>query len=599
MKKLLSIILMLLLASPVFGATYYVDKTTGSDSDSGLTEALAWETIAKVNDFAEATGFSDGDIIQFKRGETWTSDEPIGWDGAAIVWGTINGLTIQDYGEGALPRLDSNTQQAILISSDSVSNLTIKNIDVSGMDWTTQGNWVSDYNIRIHNVDGVTIDGVYCDGHTGAASYAYHEGCIGLTSIDGNIEVKNCTIQNMYKDTFSNTRTAWTSNDSHGLLLWYEKSGVGKESGTVSIHDNDINHVYGDCIQLGGIRTTTNIYDNDFTYFGEQAIDAKSGRYHNIYRNSVSAKAWGNSAGSAYYGATAFTGQPAADWDLISPQDYNYHDNYIYDTQIGFITSGTGHKIHHNYFYDIGCMGEFKHNDWEIYNNLLYLTKTIVTDDATQPVMASWAYWSAMTVMENVSNLRIYNNSIYISSANHQQGIFWNGSVGDSGNYVKNNIIQMTRDNASVYPVYIVDSYKPTIDYNIYHGVHSNRVYYNGTTYDDTEQAGWRTASSGDHELFDNPDFTTPGSDFTLQLGSPCIDVGATLGSDYDDGWNPTTSLPPVTVTTIDQDLRGSGWEIGAYVYDSDARSALTITPDAGGALTITPDAGGAITITY
>ena len=48
-------------------ATYYVDKTTGNDSDTGLTEELAWETINKVN----ISSFNPSDTIKFKKGEIW------------------------------------------------------------------------------------------------------------------------------------------------------------------------------------------------------------------------------------------------------------------------------------------------------------------------------------------------------------------------------------------------------------------------------------------------------------------------------------------------------------------------------------------------
>jgi hypothetical protein len=46
-------------------ATYYV-KSTGSDSNSGLSDALAWKTISKVN----SQTFSPGDTILFNCGDT-------------------------------------------------------------------------------------------------------------------------------------------------------------------------------------------------------------------------------------------------------------------------------------------------------------------------------------------------------------------------------------------------------------------------------------------------------------------------------------------------------------------------------------------------
>src|SRR5574343_163942 len=48
-------------------AIYYVDATGGNDDNTGLSAALAWKTIAKVN----ASTFNPGDSILFKRGEMW------------------------------------------------------------------------------------------------------------------------------------------------------------------------------------------------------------------------------------------------------------------------------------------------------------------------------------------------------------------------------------------------------------------------------------------------------------------------------------------------------------------------------------------------
>lgn len=54
-----------------------------------------------------------------------------------------------------------------------------------------------------------------------------------------------------------------------------------------------------------------------------------------------------------------------------------------------------------------------------------------------------------------------------------------------------------------------------------------------------------------------NPLFLSPSTgDFRLQKGSPCINTGTNLGASYDDDF-----------LGYDQDLYGSTWEIGAYVY--------------------------------
>lgn len=73
-----------------------------------------------------------------------------------------------------------------------------------------------------------------------------------------------------------------------------------------------------------------------------------------------------------------------------------------------------------------------------------------------------------------------------------------------------------------------------------------------------SKTTGWRSMTGGD----------LTGFDFTLQSTSPCIDKGTNLGSPYDQGLNPA-SIWPSNVSMLDQDNFGSGWEIGAFVYDN------------------------------
>jgi hypothetical protein len=76
-------------------ATYYVDNTSGSDSNSGTSSGSPWKTLTKVNN----TAFSAGDVINFKRGSTWT--------GTTLVIDSIGNastpVTYQAYGTGAAP----------------------------------------------------------------------------------------------------------------------------------------------------------------------------------------------------------------------------------------------------------------------------------------------------------------------------------------------------------------------------------------------------------------------------------------------------------------------------------------------------------------
>ena len=80
--------------------TYYVDATSGDNTKDGLSEANAWQTIAKV----VGSAFVAGDSILFKRGETWTGTAlTVTWSGALG-----NPITFGAYGSGAKPVIDGN-----------------------------------------------------------------------------------------------------------------------------------------------------------------------------------------------------------------------------------------------------------------------------------------------------------------------------------------------------------------------------------------------------------------------------------------------------------------------------------------------------------
>ncbi|MFA5151449.1 MAG: Ig-like domain-containing protein [Clostridia bacterium] len=92
MKKLI-IILFLILSLPGFATKYYV-KNDGNNTNTGLSDAQAWQTIAKVN----SSSFSPGDTIAFKRGHAWREMLTIPSSGNAS-----NYLVFTNYDTGSNP----------------------------------------------------------------------------------------------------------------------------------------------------------------------------------------------------------------------------------------------------------------------------------------------------------------------------------------------------------------------------------------------------------------------------------------------------------------------------------------------------------------
>jgi hypothetical protein len=110
--------------------TYYVDSATGSDSDNGTTEELAWASIAKV----VATTFSAGDTICFKRGLVYRGNLNLTYAKHSGTAGVP--VTIRDYGTGFKPIL-TDAEDASSGWSDQGSNI-----------WKKTVNPTSPYNVR-------------------------------------------------------------------------------------------------------------------------------------------------------------------------------------------------------------------------------------------------------------------------------------------------------------------------------------------------------------------------------------------------------------------------------------------------------------------
>ena len=104
------------------GVKYYVDATSGKDSNNGTSPETAWQTLERVNKEV----FQPGDQILFKAGETWTGalkPQGSGVEGAPIV--------IASYGEGKKPILKPGADWTI--SHMNIANKVVRNPRVNNV----------------------------------------------------------------------------------------------------------------------------------------------------------------------------------------------------------------------------------------------------------------------------------------------------------------------------------------------------------------------------------------------------------------------------------------------------------------------------------
>jgi hypothetical protein len=202
-------------------STYYIDNTSGSDSNNGLSKNSAWKTVNKVN----LSSFSPGDSILFKSGGIWNEGLIISSSGTPS-----NPITISSYNTGNKPKIQILQRIDYGIIFYSTNNVVIENFEVTG------------------------------------------ECCFGIC-VDGGT---NVTIQNCYIHHIS------VNNEWHGILLKnvpdYTKilnneisycgaEGIYGDSDNIEIgynyiHDIDLAGNVGDCIQLNLRATNFHVHHN-------------------------------------------------------------------------------------------------------------------------------------------------------------------------------------------------------------------------------------------------------------------------------------------------------------------------------------------------
>jgi len=110
-KKLL-VLIFLFSTSLLHATTYYVDATSGNDSNNGTSPATAWQTITKIN----SQTYVAGDSVLFKRNEIFRGILTPQNSGNSSNW-----IVFSAYGTGDNPQL---------LGSEQLSNWTLYSANV-------------------------------------------------------------------------------------------------------------------------------------------------------------------------------------------------------------------------------------------------------------------------------------------------------------------------------------------------------------------------------------------------------------------------------------------------------------------------------------
>jgi len=577
----IGILAVFLLASPAFGATYSAyfsnaatGNATGTDTPGALSDcdgsdaANTCSTLAHAQTYLDLASSGDTVNLYFDRGDTWTYSA--GSNYVIRILSTDPTVHVNAYGSGEKPIIDGQT--ADWTTAESTWALAVTAGDYFGDFWDpvfmVQKSNCTFQNLEIKRAynafslggDGVSVSGIeikYCKIHD-----------IGYTVIEVGADrtISDCVIE---------------YNEIHEIVQFHRYEGGSGEP----FYDN-----WPGAIQLayGGSSLT---YDHSNTY-----------RYNLIY--NIHGEGFNINAGTVEYNIIGST------WSVgiyISPKGHDVsHDSIVRynlivgNTDANYTHINQGARLWNETgigYLDEKTSGSNTGMDLEIYGNTvigcyagiqIYDVFEYGTPDTIKiynnTIIDNWYNFYAGNTA-NFSSVTVYNNAFvrYDTTGDH---IYDEQSGEESGYWTIDNNAFWTTGGS------------PTVDADW----QTNYVITNPRLYgEETTALNWDGLDSGDPRLDGvNVEFI----DLLPESDSSLIDAGNKTLAGYDDDFLSTGSdfddLPTTaTFTLLDQDVRGTSWEIGAYVYDSDPVTGdpITITPP--GALTIVPDAGGAITITY
>ncbi len=560
MRKILGcfIIIMIMITSQIFAATYYVDATNGSDSNSGTSPEIAWKTINKVNN----SSFNPGDSILFKKGETWREQLIVpssGSPGNPITFGAYgsgdNPLIIgsNDYDDPAKwTDLGSNkwatanssfTSEVKIIWYDTGSTPQLCTKVSNEVDLDT--NWEFWYDAGNDRVE------LYHDvGNPANKTNGLEIGkrllCIGSGSNRNYITIDGIDMK------FANWDGIRWLNTPVGMIIKNLNTNYNGQCG--------INTVYADNILINNIIA-------EYNFYGIGLFDSTSGEIKNCsIENNIDHGICLTRSGNIIVqnNMIGHNERTAVGGD----QFYNstVQDNQIYDNEWGGVDmTGITIKCHdnivrRNIFYDhqgqhyIGAvnMCALAPEGYETYNNKVYYN--IFYNNKL-----------AIYLGGRCHDNEVYNNTVY----NCAEGIVityanTNHDVIPTNNTIENNIIfttsdKLIRDN--------VGESTNTLNYNCYYPDGTYQYAWNGHYYDTF--SAFQSASSQEANAINSaPLFINPSThDFHLQSSSICINAGTDVGLAQD----------------IDGNTVPNGWavDIGAYEYQGSVSPPLSAETNA------------------
>ncbi|MGJ1266135.1 CBM96 family carbohydrate-binding protein [Sphingobacterium spiritivorum] len=358
------------------GTTYYVDPS-GNDSNTGMSPADAWKTVANIN----AKVFSPGDQILFKSGGVWNDTLNIKGSGTADA-----PIIIDKYDGEARPVINGggkrNGSSALLLNKVShciVNNLEITNTVPTGVTYAAIGIRVTGGTAAEAAVNNIVIKNCYIHDVNGAT-----DGQTNFSKASGGIIL----IGKIYGALIQSCRVSKCSVEGIRTLGINPMSQWSKD---IIIDNNLVENIYGDGIVLAGVSGGSKITHNTVykacmntgaqNYAGVWTISSKNSL---IAYNEVYGMTGGGGNDGMAFDADGYDSNSVTDGDTF---EYNYsHDNN--GGFMLFMTSAKNITVRYNVSVnDVGTtrlrklflIQKSNNNSRYVYNNVFYLKNPVAS----------------------------------------------------------------------------------------------------------------------------------------------------------------------------------------------------------------------------
>ncbi len=550
---------------PPLPSTYYVDYTSGDDSNDGLSEATPWKTILRVN----SESFNPGDTILFKRGETWR--EQLDVSSSEIIFSS--------YGVGENPVISA----ADLITgwTSAGSNMWFKN----GV--PTQPNIVYFNGVRGNNESSANNLDTYYEWYwQGGRLFVWSPNGLSPDIVYTSPGIEAGTRSSAIKISGKSYVALENLTLRHGNSVTAPDIGAGlniDNSVYITIRNCVIEKNYGPGIQSSGVGdggiTISNcaIKENGLSGISRSGSSLISSDL--IEDNIIQDNGWRQVSSSGILGS--YHDGTIIRRNIISNNGFNDPNKDSHGIDLSY-AQGTIEIYENIISNNLRGRGIYTETSTNIYRNLIYdnLNSGIASDQPGTTTITVNIFnniihsngGGILNLPSNTLSMRVYNNVLY-----HNVNLLGTDVAAQheimTGNIrmlrVNNNVIFPADDSIDI----AYDHYAYFINGNILSvGISSNCVYNASSPYVAFDSGAtltwedWQSMGLDSRSINSNPILKDPGNNqFYLNTTSPCIGRGRDLGDALNGSLN-QNSVWPDSVNTLDQDDYGMGWEIGAYV---------------------------------